>query len=608
MKDGRQLFPYQIETAAYMIATKRLLIGLDMGLGKTLTSLVGMTADPSNKKILIVTMSRNINDWVNEIEKLGLENDYVILQNKHDLHSSKRIHIVSYRKWADDRIIFAKKPRTECPDCGESGPRFWKQNLGYCCLCKTKHSKFLEERWSEKDLPKECPQCRNEWKGHYTCKYCKYTVIELRKEALYRFFHNGYDAAAVDEGHYIKNGTTKTSLAIRRINTKRRYLLTGTPAENGTDDIFWPLAWLTGCDSRFEDPISALLGDPKPFQGYGKIGEEHFREYYSGGKKKAILDVDSIEPRASNHEKLWKLLDSIMVRKRKTDEDVADYIKVPKPNHYRMHLTLHQAERELYDKILNDFREWYALELARKKAAAARGNMYRISTIEICSWLDKLRKAASSPWQFDEYDAIRGKTTAKLEFLKNKAKDLLRRERKILVFSGHKETVEQLGLLLDGIVPGKKAGYIHGGVKMEFRWEMMKRFQDPNDPLSILIMSHRTGAESYTLTEAKAVFLFDLDFNAKKIEQCYSRAVRLGQKDVVDIYWLIGVDTIDANMHGMVLSKASGVNLAIDREEMDFSEIAKEFKGDSSVAMSSIDYEEFASEMLGRGTKRSDIA
>lgn len=143
---------------------------------------------------------------------------------------------------------------------------------------------------------------------------------------------------------------------------------------------------------------------------------------------------------------------------------------------------------------------------------------------------------------------------------------------------------------------------------MEFRWEMMKRFQDPNDPLSILIMSHRTGAESYTLTEAKAVFLFDLDFNAKKIEQCYSRAVRLGQKDVVDIYWLIGVDTIDANMHGMVLSKASGVNLAIDREEMDFSEIAKEFKGDSSVAMSSIDYEEFASEMLGRGTKRSDIA
>lgn len=59
----------------------------------------------------------------------------------------------------------------------------------------------------------------------------------------------------------------------------------------------------------------------------------------------------------------------------------------------------------------------------------------------------------------------------------------------------------------------------------------------------------------------------------------------------------------------MVLSKASGVNLAIDRETLDFNEIAKEFKGDSSGgASATFDYEEFASEMLGRGTKREDIA
>jgi SNF2 family DNA or RNA helicase len=604
LKDGRSLFFYQLETAAMMIAKKRVLLALDMGLGKTLTTLVGMLADPSNRKVLIITMSRNINDWVREIEVLGFEEDYVILSTPANLNSEKRIHIVSYEKWSADRIIFVQKPRKECPDCGTSHPRAWKQHLGYCYVCKTRHSKHIEERWAENDLPAECPKCRHDWKGHYTCGSCGYSVIESRKEPLYKSFHNGYDACAVDEAHYIKNGTSKRSLAVRRVNTAKRYALSGTPAENGADDLYWVLAWLTGCTSRFEDPILS-----EPFKGFGKVGEEHFREFYSNGKKRRVLDIDSVEPRASNLEKLWEVLDSVMIRKRKIDEDVADCIEVPKPAHHRMHLTLHPAERELYDAILNNFAEWYELEQARKEAAEARGDKYRISTIEICAWMDKLRKAASSPWQFETYDPTKGTTTAKLEYLKNKAKDYLRRGKKMLVFSGHRETVEQLGVLLDNVVPGKTVGYIHGGVKMEYRWELMKKFQDPDDPLSILVMSHRTGAESYTLTEAKAVFLFDLDFNAKKIEQCYSRAVRLGQKDVVDIFWLLGVDTIDVNMHGLVLSKASGVNLAIDREELDFAELAKEFEGDgTSGAAKTFDYEHFASEMLGRGTKRSHIA
>ncbi|MFC5450670.1 SNF2-related protein [Paenibacillus aestuarii] len=514
MKDGRVLFPYQIETAAMMIAKKRLLLALDMGLGKTVTTLVGLLADPSNRKVLIITMSRNINDWVREIDALGFENEFIVLNNSTDLHSDKRIHVVSYEKWSTDRVTFVKKPRMECPDCGSRHSRIWKQTLGYCYVCKTKHDKLLEDRWAEDDLPKECPCCKRDWEGHYACE-CGYSVVESRREPLYKSYHNGYSACAIDEGHYIKNGTSKRALAVKRVNTKKRYLLSGTPAENGADDLYWLLGWLTGFNSRFEDPIEARGGNYKPFQCFGKVGEEHFREYYSGGKKRRVLDIDSVEPRASHHEQLWEMLDSIMIRMRKTDKGVAEHIEVPKPEHHRMHLTLHDAERELYDKILTNFREWYEIEQARKEAAEARGDKYRISTIEICAWMDKLRKAASSPWQFETYNASKGTTTAKLEYLKNKAKDLLRRGKKMLVFSGHKETVEQLGILMDGVVPGKQAAYIHGGVKMEYRWELMKKFQDPNDPLSILIMSHRTGAESYTLTEAKSVFLFDLDFNAK---------------------------------------------------------------------------------------------
>ncbi|MDQ0255581.1 SNF2 family DNA or RNA helicase [Evansella vedderi] len=611
LRDGSTLFPYQIETAAAMIAKGRLLNAFDMGLGKTRTSLAGALADPSNKRFLIITMSRNINDWVREIETLGHEDDYIILQHAGDLKSQKRIHLVSYEKWSADRVKFAKKPQEECPDCGMSHKRAWKSTLGYCYVCKTSHEPYrvnddgIYIRWSEDDLPEQCPSCKKDWKGRYQCTHCDYTVIESRKKALHTYYHNGYNACIVDEAQYIKNGKSKRALAVQRVKTNKRFALSGTPAENGADDLFWLLGWLTGFTSRFEDPITN-----KPYKGYGKTGEENFREYFAGGKKRRVLDIDSVEARASHHEQLWGILDTLMVRKKKQDDGVKEHTKVPKPEHHRMHLNLHEAERELYDKFVEEFKEWYELELAKKEAAEARDETYRISTIEICAWMDKLRKAASSPWQYEEYDAKKSKgTTSKLEYTKNKARDLLRRNKKMLIFSGHKNTVEQLGLLLDGVLPGKEAGYIHGGVKMEYRWELMKRFQDPSDPLSILVMSHKTGAESYTLTEAKAVFLYDLDFNPKKIEQCYSRAVRLGQLDKVDVYWLLGVDTIDVNMHGLVLSKASGVDIAIDRKELDFNELAKEFKGDGvGSGPTAIDYEEFASEMLSRGTKREEIA
>lgn len=83
--------------------------------------------------------------------------------------------------------------------------------------------------------------------------------------------------------------------------------------------------------------------------------------------------------------------------------------------------------------------------------------------------------------------------------------------------------------------------------------------------------------------------------------------MRLGQKDQVEVSWLIGVDTIDANMHALVLSKQSGVDLAIDREVLDMEKISKEFETDGSVEVEpGVDYLAFASEMLARGNKRAD--
>jgi hypothetical protein len=625
LKDGRVLFPYQIDLAALIVCTKRILNAWEMGLGKTLSTIVGLASDPTNKLNLIITMKRNINDWVKEFELLDYKEgqDYIILNSPADMkRTDVRFHLVSYENWSGERIVYRPKVHMECPDC-HSGPGLFRLDMQYCTVCRKKAGPILNDkqkvaRWSEKDLPTHCPDCGAEWKkGRTVCgadrifrhnglveqRKCNYSVIERKIPSLSYYYHRGYDAVAVDEAHYIKNIDTQRARSVLRVRARTRVLLTGTPAENEVSDLYWLLGWLTGFSSCFEDPI-----EHKPFQGYGKVGFENFRTYYGGGSKRRVFDVDSVEARVGHHQELWRLLDTVMVRKKKTDEDVKHCIAVPEPNQIRYHLDLMPAERKLYDKLVEQFREWYEEELLKKREATQKGISYKINTIEICSWMDKLRKAASCPWIFPEYDAMSGRTTAKLKYLENRVKDYVRRGQKVLLFSGHKETIEQLKLVLDEIIPGRFAEYIHGDVPIEYRWDILRKFQDPHDPLSILIMSHRTGAESYTLTEAKAVFIVDLDFNGKKIEQCFSRAVRLGQKDVVDVHWLLGINTIDVNMHGVVLSKISGVNLAIDRQELDFTELASQFDGDSKSASHIIDYEEFAREMLKGGTKRNEIA
>ncbi|HCG4536145.1 TPA: DEAD/DEAH box helicase [Salmonella enterica subsp. enterica serovar Typhi str. AG3] len=571
LEDGSELFSYQVDCAALIVGRRRLLNAFDMGLGKTRTTLAGLTSDPRNKKIIIVTMSRNIHDWIHEIEVLGLEEDFIQLSSPTDLKSSKRIHLVSYEKWADDRIKYKKVAGTE------------------------------DEYYSAKNLPEFCPSCSELWKEDTLYCSCGETVVSSRKKALYKYFNRSYDAAAIDEGHLIKNGSTSRNKSIMAIKTKTRVLLSGTPAESGATDLFWLLAWLMGDSHHFWNKVNYSR-----FDAYGKYGERSFKHTYGGVSKTALVDSASITSRTSNVKELWKLQDIVMFRKMKQDEDVKNQVRVPKPTHRRLHLEQTQVEKDLYKKILQDFSEWFKEMEKEKNLAKAKGLSYKSRTIEICSWLEKLRLAASCPWIFEDYSHESKIPPSKLSFLRDKMQQEARQKKKMLIFTAHKKTCEELGVLLNTFIPGYEVGHIHGSVPMEHRKNIMARFQDENDSMSVLIMTMKTGAESYTLTQAKSVVLFDLDYNPKKIEQCYSRAVRLGQRDVVDVTWLISVDTIDANMHALVLSKQSSVDLAIDRQELDFEQVAKEFEGQGISGIGSIDYEAFAKEMLSRGTTREE--
>jgi SNF2 family DNA or RNA helicase len=567
LADGSSLFEYQKECAAYIVGRRRLINGFDMGLGKTRTTIAGLVSNPSNKKILIVTMSRNIQDWETEIENLGLKDDYIILKNKADMSSPKRIHLVSYESWSNERVQFRINPDTLEPFTGVEFVR--------------------------------CPNCDRSFANKHSCS-CGFTLISKRRKPLYKYFNRSYKAAAIDEGHLIKNGSTTRCKSIMAIKTPTRILLSGTPAEGGAADLFWPLAWVVGDKIQFWNKLAL-----SKFEAYENFGERSFKVVYGGSTKNSLMDSKSIISRTSSTEDLWALLDKVMFRKLKTDEDVASEIRVPKPRHQRLHLPLAGPEKLVYDDLMEKFALWYKQVQEERKQAQIRGRASQNKSLEVAQWLEKLRRAASAPWLEPNFENPDNEELSKLTFVKNQITQMVIKGQKMLIFTSQKQTCKELGVLLNTLCPGSEVAYITGDVPMHRRKLIMKRFQDPKDSLNVLVMTMKVGAESYTLTQAKTVILWDLDYNAKKIEQCYSRAVRLGQRDEVSVIWLINVDTIDANMHSMILSKQSSVDLAIDRKSLDFKEISKEFEGQDVAQGNSIDYEAFATEMLSRGNSRS---
>lgn len=87
------------------------------------------------------------------------------------MKSSKRIHLVSYEKWARENVKY--KQTAEC------------------------------EFFSENKLPQKCPDCYTEWKKGANFCTCGYTVVSKRQKPLYKYFNRSYDASAIDEGHNI---------------------------------------------------------------------------------------------------------------------------------------------------------------------------------------------------------------------------------------------------------------------------------------------------------------------------------------------------------------------------------------------------------------------
>lgn len=119
--------------------------------------------------------------------------------------------------------------------------------------------------------------------------------------------------------------------------------------------------------------------------------------------------------------------------------------------------------------------------------------------------------------------------------------------KKLIVFGVFRETVERLARRYN-------APFIHGGVSSANRQKAVDDFQyDPS--VRVIVLNLKAGGVGLTLTAASDVAFVELGWTPGEHQQAEDRAHRLGQKEEVSVWYLLGEDSIELEIARLIEKK-----------------------------------------------------
>jgi len=325
----------------------------------------------------------------------------------------------------------------------------------------------------------------------------------------------------LDESQMIKNPESKTAKAIRKLVSRHRLSLTGTPIENTVMDIWSQMAFLN----------PGLLGN-----------ETFFKRFY----------VTPIEKNrdVKRSAKLKRIISPFILRRKKNQVEGDLPPKIEKLQYCEML----ERQEKLYEDVKNTYRN-YLMELISQ-------NAWKKNKLNILTGLQKLRQIAIHP-KMIEPEAYELKESGKYK----EAKRLLQRViesdgSKVLIFS---QFVKMLKLFSEDLeAEGIRFNYLDGSTKD--RQEQVNSFQN-DQSIKVFLISLKAGGVGLNLTAADYVFILDPWWNPAVENQAIDRSHRIGQDRTVFYYKFITKDSIEEKILGLQRKKAQLSDDIISVEE-----------------------------------------
>lgn len=360
-----------------------------------------------------------------------------------------------------------------------------------------------------------------------------YDSARLDVEALKA---HSWFALILDEAHYIKNQSAKTTQALKQVEAAHKFALTGTPMENRPSELYSLFAFL----------MPGYLGSYMSFR-------ERFELGILGGDEETAL-------------RLHALVSPFILRRLKADvltelpEKLESVIRTP----------LTTEQRKLYLAEEQHIRTELALQIAESKQRRHQRNTgAREHSVEILAELTKLRQICCDPrLVYENYSGGAAKVDAIMDVLAS-AQDS---GEKVLLFSQFTSFLSVIETrLMKEHIP---YFVLTGATPKERRLELCNAFNQDQTP--VFLISLKAGGVGLNLTGASVVIHADPWWNASAQNQATDRAHRIGQERTVTVYKIIAAGTIEERIVTLQEKKLSLADSLIGGESLSLGKLSDE--------------------------------
>lgn len=333
------------------------------------------------------------------------------------------------------------------------------------------------------------------------------TSYPLLRQDLELYESMEFDSLILDEAQAIKNHTTKTANAVKKIRAAKRFALSGTPIENSLDELW----------SIFDAILPGFFLNQRTFRNLAQ-------------------------------DKIARMVRPFILRRVKNDVLKELPAKIE---------TVHQSELTKKQKELY---VGYLEKIQQEAMVSLQTEGFDKSRIKILAGLTRLRQLCCHPALFlENYHGQSGKLEQLMEIIEN----ALANKKRLLVFSQFTSMLQIIRAELERVNCGYF--YLDGQTPAKERLEMTERFNRGEKDL--FLISLKAGGTGLNLTGADTVILYDLWWNPAVEEQAAGRAHRIGQKNVVQVMRLIARGTIEEKIYQMQQKKKELIEQVIQPGE-----------------------------------------
>ncbi len=340
-----------------------------------------------------------------------------------------------------------------------------------------------------------------------------------------------FDYVILDESQAIKNPMAQISKCVKLLKAHNRLVMTGTPVENSTFDLY----------SQFDFLNPGMLGSL-----------EQFRYQYANL-------IDSATDEAATAKLRKQLYPFILSRKK---NEVAK--ELPEKTETVIYCEMEESQQAIYNAYRMRIRQELSSVIEEKGVAK--------SSLMILQAFTKLRQICNSPALLKEeqaeYENVGG---VKLRILLENVEELIQENHKVLLFSFF---TSMLKLIEDKLIQ-KQIPYVKITGETTNRKEKVEVFQQ-DEQVKVFLISLKAGGTGLNLTAADYVYLIDPWWNPAVEQQAIDRTHRIGQDKQIFAYKLICKGTIEEKILQLQQKKKNLVTDLIQIEKGGLKTLTKE--------------------------------